>query len=323
VKQKITDFAKKLGFDLVGFSKPQIDEKNVKNFTGWIKNKCHGEMTYLSDPEKAKKRRDLSALFPDAKMVICLAMNYYQPQKPLQKDFGRVARYAFGRDYHKIIGRKLKELEKFIRELDQPVMVREPHHDIVKTLSYIDTGPILERALAEQAGIGVIGKNSCVITKEFGSWVFLAEIITNLDLADEREKPLVKGDFPACGSCTRCKDACPTGAIIAPGVIDARRCISYLTIEHKGKIPAELAKKITKTGRIFGCDICQEVCPHNLSRQKPTAHDEFKKPIADDQLELKKIREIKTDAEFLKLFAGSPLMRAKRRGLQRNARVGG
>lgn len=268
-------------------------------------------MTYLSDPEKAKKRRDLSAFFPDAKTVICLGMNYYRPQKPLQKGFGRVARYAFGRDYHKIIGKKLKELEKFIQTIDPDT----------KTLSYIDTGPILERALAVSAGLGVIGKNSCLITKEFGSWVFLAEIITNLDLAEGYEKPRLKGDFPACGSCTRCKDACPTRAIIAPGIIDARRCISYLTIEHKGSISPALARKLKKTRRIFGCDVCQEVCPHNISRQKPTTHKELTEPkIAGDQLELEKIRAIKTDEEFLHFFAGSPLMRAKRRGLLRNAK---
>lgn len=341
LRGKITYFAKRLGFDLVGFAKPHIAAKNAKIFTGWIRNKCHGKMTYLSDPEKTRKRKNLSEVFSGAKTVICLGMNYYRPQKPLSHGSGRVARYAYGRDYHKIIGKKLRKLEEFIRELGILRQAQDDTNDSkIATRSYVDTGPILERALAEQAGIGVIGKNSCLITKEFGSWVFLAEIITNLDLMDENKKTATQLSFLdnsgactsqsyvpytppvpflACGQCQRCIKACPTGAIIAPGVIDARKCISYLTIEHKGRISPALARKIRQTRRIFGCDICQEVCPHNISRQKPTTHKELTEPeIAGDQLELKKILAIKNAIEFLKLFAGSPLMRTKLKGLRNN-----
>lgn len=319
LRQLIVEQAKKLGFDLVGFTGAQIDEKHKKALKSWLKNRYEGRMAYMSESEKIAKRFDLEKILPGAKSVIVLAMNYYHEQKPLTAGFGRIARYAYGRDYHKIISEKLKILEDFIKKIGKEYL---PATEIL-TKAYVDTGPILERALAEQSGIGVIGKNSSLITKEFGSWVLLAEIITNIDLTDELGKRSPsKDNFSACGICTRCKKACPTGALIAPGIIDARRCISYLTIEHKGKIPKKLAKATAKTRRIFGCDICQEVCPHNISRQKPTNHKELTEPkIAGDQLELEKILNIKTDDAFLKLFAGSPLMRAKRKGLQRNANM--
>ena len=302
-REKIENYAKELGFDLVGFSPAKIQKQYLEAFEKWLKDGNEGEMKYM---QKIKERSDLTEILPGAKSVIVVAMNYYCEQSPLKKDHGRVARYAYGRDYHKIITRKLKELQKFIEE-------SEPES---KNRLYVDTGPILERAYAEQAGIGSVGKNSCLITKEFGSWVFLGEIITTLDFANA---PSSHTD--TCGTCTRCIDACPTGAIIAPGVIDSRLCISYLTIENKDEIPVSLAKQIAKTRRLYGCDICQEVCPHNC-RQKPHSHDELKTPkIAGDQLNLKKIAQLKTDDAFLKTFAGSPLMRAKRKGLQRNSSI--
>lgn len=304
----IEQYAKKLGFDLVGFSPIKIEPKYKKAYKSWLKNHYDGKMSYLRERAKIEKRFDLQKILPDAKTVIVLAMNYYRPQKSLQKGFGRVARYAFGRDYHKIIGKRLKELEKFIQNIGG------------ETKSYVDAGPVLERALAEQAGLGVVGKNSCLITDKFGSWVFLAEIITDLNLADKKPQKLgMRENFSACGQCQRCKNACPAGAIIAPGVIDARKCISYLTIENKGKIPKKFAKKIKAIKCIFGCDICQEVCPHNISRQRPAGCAELSIPkIAGDQIELSKILSIKNDTEFLKMFVGSPLMRTKLKGLQRN-----
>lgn len=317
LKNQIENFAKNLGFDLVGFTLPKIPNKNVKALKNWLKCGFEGDMDYMSEAKRARKRLNPSKILNGAKTVIVLGMNYYKVQSPLRKGCGRIARYAYGRDYHKIIGKKLRALEKFIAEIAAKNLPSKK----VFTKSYADTGPILERALAESAGLGVVGKNCCLITKDFGSWIFLAEIFTNLDLANRpsasAKTPFKqKGDFPSCGQCQRCKNACPTGAIIAPGIINARKCISYLTIETKRAIPEKLAKIISKSGRLFGCDICQEVCPHNISRQKPAAHAELMSPkIAGDQLNLKKLRAIKTDAEFLKLFAGSPLMRAKRRNL--------
>ena len=300
-RKLIEDYAKKLGFDLIGFSSAEISPKYKKIYKSWLKNHYDGKMLYMREREKVEKRFDLQKILSGAASVIVLAMNYYRPQKLLRKGFGRVARYAFGRDYHKIIGKKLKELEKFIQTLGG------------ETKSYVDAGPVLERAFAQQAGLGVVGKNSCLITGKFGSWVFLAEIITNLDLACKNKNGIKKlqlqnsqtdANFRICGQCQRCKLACPTGAIVSAGIIDARKCISYLTIENKGKTTKKFAEKIKATQRIFGCDICQEVCPHNISRQKPAACVELSTPkIAGDQIELSKNLSVKTDAEFLKMFA--------------------
>ncbi len=344
---------------MVGFSKAKIDGKYLREFKKWLKNGYEADMSYM---QKISERSDIDKILPDAKTVIVLGMNYYHEQPTLPHGSAHVARYAYGRDYHKVIGKKLKELEEFIsttppmqsRNLSKKSAradfcsqktAKESHIDLK---SYVDTGPILERAFAEQSGLGRIGKNGCLITEKFGSWVFLAEIITTIDLnlnknskaistsastsrwSDPSHKP-----FNICGNCTRCMTACPTGAIIAPGIIDSRLCISYLTIENRKKIPQRLAKIIKKTKRIFGCDICQEVCPHNIARRRraqkinsPPANnpqqnllDGLLTPIAGDSLSLKKTSAITTDAEFLKIFAGSSLMRAKRKGLQRNARI--
>jgi epoxyqueuosine reductase len=309
LKDLVTEFAIKQGFDLVKIAPAKIEGKYVEAFDEWLDKKYEASMEYM---QKSAPRRDIKSLLPRAKSVICLAMNYYHEQPELKKGHGKVARYAYGRDYHKIIKKKLQIIEKFICE-------QEPN---AETLSYVDTGPVLERAFAETAGLGFIGKNSCLITKEFGSWVFLAEIITTAEL--EPDEPILKKaqkSFAGCGACTSCIDRCPTSAIIAPGVIDASRCISFLTIENRDDIPAPLAKIIAKTRRLYGCDICQEVCPHN-AKATPTTHTELlDPPIAGDSLPLKKILAISSDDQYLKTFAGSPLMRAKRKGLQRNAKI--
>jgi epoxyqueuosine reductase len=300
---QIKSKAKELGFDLVAFSPAKMEEKYLATYESWLKEGHEADMAYM---QKIERRRDLTKTLPGAKTVIVLAMNYYRDQPPLAPGQGRVARYAYGRDYHKIIGKKLRELERWILEKSLEARAK----------SYVDTGPILERALAEQSGLGVIGKNGCLITREYGSWVFLSEIITTLDLTPDQPSPNYNAKS-VCANCTRCIDACPTGAIVAPGVVDSRLCISYLTIEHRDSIPPELAAKITETQRIYGCDICQEVCPHNSARQKPTAHGELTTPkIAGDQLSPTDIQ--KTDQDFLARFAGSPFMRIKKEGLSRN-----
>jgi epoxyqueuosine reductase len=305
LKEEIKIKGKELGFDLVAFSKAEIESKYLEAFEKWLGNGYEGAMAYM---QKLERRRDLKKILPGAQSVIVLAMNYYRDQPNLSPGAGRVARYAYGRDYHKIISKKLRKFEDWICE----------QFPEARTKAYVDTGPVLERALAQQSGIGVIGKNGCLITREYGSWVFLSEIITTLDLTADTPAPNYNAKT-VCGSCTRCIDACPTGAIVAPGLIDSRLCISYLTIENKGEIPPELAEKITETQRVYGCDICQEVCPHNSARQRNTAHGELTSPIiAGDELPLKEFNKIKDDEDFLNHFAGSPLMRAKRRGLTRN-----
>lgn len=310
---KIQNKSKEIGFDLIGFAKAKAGHSHVRAFKAWLNKDLNAGMKYM---EKSEQRENLELILPEAKTVISLAVNYYYNQNLPEDDQYLTARYAYGRDYHKIIGKWLKELGKFIEELIPEV----------KYKAYVDTGPILERSFAEKAGLGVIGKNSCLITSEFGSWVLLSEIILDKEIKPpEPETPaprdkLQKSDKPfnVCGACTRCIDACPTGAIIAPGVIDAKKCLSYLTIEHKGKIPAKYLKIIEKTKRAFGCDICQEVCPHNQKRQRIHTHPEFRQKIAGEFLSKKEISRLKTDEDFLEKFAGSPLMRPKRQGLQKN-----
>lgn len=372
LRQKISEFAKNLGFDLVGFSPAKIEKKYLKVFEEWLKNGNAASMEYM---RKIEQRRNMDKILPGAKSVIVLGMNYYHEQAPLKRGDGRIARYAYGRDYHKVIGKKLKELEKFIQKSTHSPTQHCTHN--VHTKSYVDTGPIMERALAEQAGLGRIGKNGCLITEKFGSWIFLSEIITTLELNFKNISPVTlsthspaisptlshfqsgnnstrnspnrwsspsQKPFNICGNCTRCITACPTGAIITPGIIDSRLCISYLTIENREKIPPRLAKIIKKTKRLFGCDICQEVCPHNRARSTQKIKDSLTTkpeqnllnglltPIVGDSLNIKKLlmkkstispnlSPLSSDAAFLKIFAGSPIMRAKRQGLQRNAKA--
>jgi len=313
MRGKITAHAKSLGFDLVGFTKARVNAASVKAFHSWLEKEYDAGLWYMGEEGRREKREDIQKVLPEAKTVIALAVNYYHKQEPLRPRTGRVAKYAYGRDYHNVIGKWQEKLKGFVRGLAEEAGVK----------AYVDTGPVLERSMAQQAGLGAIGKNSCLITKEFGSWVLLAEIITTLDLlpgeaaiAEDKENP-----FSMCGDCTKCMDACPTGAIVAPGVIDARRCISYLTIENKGEIPDEFKKIIKKSKRGFGCDICQEVCPHNQLKAKETKHQELLQPkIAGDVLDAEEILAM-GEEEFKERFAGSPLLRAKLTGLQRNMKV--
>lgn len=316
VKLKIQEKAHLLGFDLVGFSKAKTEAKHLRAYEEWLKNGNQGQMKYM---EKTLERKNLNKILSDATTVISLAVNYYHEQEGLKKGEGRIARYAYGRDYHKIIGKKLRKLCGFI---ETEFLHLAPGADSIKTKAYVDTGPVLDRAFAEQAGLGEIGKNSCLITQQFGSWVFLCEIITNLDIVNkEKTKFTKKSPFSVCGTCTRCIDACPTKAIISPGVIDARKCIAYQTIENKEKIPTSIQKAIKKHQTLFGCDICQEICPHNC-RAKSHNHQELNDPkIAGNSQNLAKVCAIRTDQQFLQTFAGSPLMRTKRKGLQRNAAI--
>jgi epoxyqueuosine reductase len=237
------------------------------------------------------------------KSVIVIGINYYREAPPTPKNHGAVARYAFGKDYHKVIKKILKELEKFIKTL----------HPETQTKICVDSAPLPEKYYAVQAGLGFIGKNNTLITKEFGSYVLLGEILTTLKLNYDKPIP------GTCGTCTRCLSACPTRALTNPYTMDARRCISYLTIENKTAIPKKFHTAINN--RIFGCDACQDVCPYNKSFANPTNHRSLKTKIAGSALPLKEILALRTDEQFTARFAGSPLMRAKRKRLQRNARI--
>jgi epoxyqueuosine reductase len=308
---EIKSRARAIGFDLVGITTAQSPQHS-RQFQDWLADKFHGEMAYME--RNAGKRIDPSKVLPDARSVVVVGMNYYadeptpSPSKGGEQqsgipsaggergvgDCGRIARYAAGmRDYHEVMGEKLKQLAEFIGG---------------DAKWYVDTGPILERDLAQRAGIGFIGKHTNLISRQLGNWIFIGEILTNLELpADEPKREY-------CGTCRRCIDACPTRAIVAPYRLDARLCISYLTIELKGSIPVELRPLIGD--RVFGCDDCLEVCPWNrFARESPVR--EFQRR------ELPALTEFLSwdEAKFNAFFAGTPICRIKRRGFLRNVCV--
>lgn len=297
----IKTFAKSIGIDLIGIAKADSDTTGEERLRNFIAQKRHGTMSYLED---YKKRTNPQILLPGAQSIIVIAVNYYRDPGELPAGHGKIARYAYGRDYHKVIKKLLKQLTAFI-------LGQMPD---AKCRICIDSAPILEKSYAEKAGIGFIGKNTTLITPEFGSFVLFGEILTTLRL--EYDKPVIG----TCGTCRRCLDACPTRAILAPGQLDARRCISYLTIENKEPIPDEFHKAMGHW--IFGCDICQEVCPYNKVYAKPIQLEALKQAkIAGSSLSLKEIINLHSDEVFIRRFAGSPLMRAKRKGLIRNAKI--
>jgi len=280
----------------------------------------HGEMKYLEarDETDKLKRASLSRVAPWARSVIVCAINYntahpYSTQAQKDATRGWISRYAWAReDYHDAVLRRLRKLEDDLRELSDT-------GDSLQLRSYVDTGPLIERVYAKYAGIGWIGKNTCIINQKLGSWLFLGVILTSLDAAklDSTENTLT-ADLPApdrCGTCTRCITACPTQAIVAPGELDARLCISYLTIEKRGEIPEELRGGMGR--HVFGCDICQDVCPWNrkapvTSAPEFEARDGLVNPALDWLAEMQ-------PEEFQVKFRKSPIRRAKLSGLRRNA----
>lgn len=304
----ISDYAKSIGIDLVGFTSVGVDPLAVENYKKFVSEKRHGEMQYLEDSEL---RFNADKILPGAKSVIVIGLNYFREQAPLPNGHGRIARYAFGRDYHKVIRSYLKKLERFIIQ----------NFPDTKTRICVDSAPLPEKYYAVKAGLGFIGKNTTLITKEFGSYVLLGEILTDLEFEDEKENgktELTEQKF-TCGTCARCIEACPLKALSEPYKMDAKKCISYLTIENKQEIPAELADKMGCG--IFGCDICQEVCPYNKTYAKKTNQKDFNKAIAGESIPLKEIEQIKDQKQFVARFAGSPLMRAGLKGMQKNIRA--
>jgi epoxyqueuosine reductase len=294
--------ALELGFDDCRFTCAAAPA-SAGQFQKWLAGKKHGEMAWLE--RNAPKRADPQKVLPGAKSVIALTVSYQT--KELSSTFhpqssGLIARYARIDDYHDVLGKRLKLLTEFVNQLGGAD---------TRSLWYVDTGPILERDFAQRAGLGFIGKHTNLISRKFGNWIFLSEVITTLEL--EPDAP----EKNRCGKCSRCITACPTNAITAPFQLDARKCISYLTIELKGTIPVELRPAIGN--RIFGCDDCLAACPWNRfaregSLMKSHARAELNSP---DLVELLKL----DDAGFKSRFAGSPILRTKRRGLLRNVCV--
>jgi epoxyqueuosine reductase len=304
--------AHRLGFDLVGIA-PATAPATVTQYRRWLEKGFHGEMAYLARAEAVAKRKDLARIQPGVRSVVTVAANYHTgplpPEASDDRSRGIVASYAWGDDYHDLLLARLGQLASSLPVAPEAHAKARPGYR-----AYVDTGPILERELAARAGLGFVGKNSNLIHPRLGSWLFLCELLLTVELP-RLEPPPARG---TCGRCTRCLEACPTGALVAPYVLDARRCISYLTIELKGPIPRELRPLVGN--RIFGCDICQEVCPWNRRFARPTAEPAFQprpEAIAPALLDLMAL----DDAGFRQRFRGSPVKRAKRRGLLRNTAV--
>jgi len=291
--------AKELGFDLIGFARAELLEKEVKNLKEWLNKGYHATMEYMN--RNIEKRFDVRNILPEAKSVISLAINYFVVDNYTNKNgTGKVSRYAWGKDYHLIMWEKLEILEDELKAIEPSFQSK----------FYVDTGPVMDKVWAVRSGVGWMGKHTNVISREIGSWFFLATMITNYEFEYNELIP----DY--CGTCRACIDACPTGAIVNEYVLDSNRCISFLTIENKGEIPEEFKDKFDNW--IFGCDICQDVCPWNKKFSKPTSEHEFNTK-ANKELEIDKILNM-TDEEFKERFQSSPISRAKLSGLKRNAK---
>jgi epoxyqueuosine reductase len=299
---RIKQAAQQLGFDLVGISPVQLPPHG-ESFAAWLRDGFAGELGYMSRTEAL--RQDPHELVPWAQSIISVGMNYFTPSARPDSAAGAagwISRYAWGDDYHDLIKARLERLLEFIRfHYGEPVEGR----------AFVDSAPVLERDFAGVAGLGWIGKNTHLISPKRGSWFFLGELFVDLPLAYDR--PI----RDRCGQCDLCLKACPTNAFVGPYILDARRCISYLTIELKGAMPRHLRPLVGN--HIFGCDICQEVCPYNVKAQA-TAEAAFgPRPglFAPQLIPLLSL----TDAEFRQRFRGSPILRAKRRGFLRNVAV--
>jgi epoxyqueuosine reductase len=304
--ESIKHEARSLGFAAVGIAAVSLESSNdrlLARLQEWLRRGFHGTMRWMArDPVR---RADPRIVLPGCRSIIAVGMNYDTGHRATEgKGYGRIARYAWGKDYHRILGDRLALLEAKLRELAPGAITR----------SYVDTGPIMEKAWAEEAGLGWIGKHSNLVSAEHGSWLVLGEILTTLDLPP---------DTPAtdlCGSCSLCIEACPTHAIAEPYVVDATRCISYLTIEFRGnreEIADDLAAPMGN--RIFGCDDCLDVCPFNL-RAEPTTDPAFHASAHTLAPRLDELAGLDERA-FAERFRYSPIRRATLRGLQRNVAI--
>jgi epoxyqueuosine reductase len=298
--------AKLLGFDAVGIAAIPFDSDTtglLNRLQTWLARRYHGTMDWMA--REPSRRSDPRRVLPGCRSIISVAMNYETGQRAKEgRGYGRVARYAWGKDYHDVLSRRLAQLEAKIHALAPEAVTR----------SYVDTGPIMEKAWAQEAGLGWIGKHSNLVSSEYGSWLLLGEILSTLELTpDEPATDL-------CGSCSLCIAACQTGAIAEPYVVDATRCISYLTIEFRGAhedIPSELSSRMGN--HIFGCDDCLDVCPFNL-RSEPTTEQAFAPSPTTIAPWLANLAAM-SEADFQSCFSDSPISRAKHRGFLRNVAI--
>jgi epoxyqueuosine reductase len=295
VKEK----ARSLGFDRVGIAAAVAGEE-TERLQAWLAMGYHADMAWMQSP----KRQDISLCLPGVKSVICVAINYYtNAEHSKDRDHAKISRYGWGRDYHRVLGKRLKALSMWLESLGNGITTRY----------YVDTGPIAEKAWAQRAGIGWIGKHSNLISRDYGSWLFLGEVLTNLEL--EIDRPHAQH----CGSCTRCIEACPTEAIVQPFVVDANRCIAYHTIENRAaQIPLPVAANLNNW--VAGCDICQDVCPWNQSFAQETAIADFHPYPHNIAPKLAELAEI-TEPGWSKNLTGSALRRIKPSQWRRNAQT--
>lgn len=302
-ERSLTEFVKveaaRLGFDLVGITTPE-PPPHLDTYQRWIAGDQHGSMAYLGTERAMRRRSDPQAILPECKSILVVGVNYL----PQQRGGSGVARYALGVDYHQLLVDRLGQL---VDRLESLVGAPVPNR------LYADTGPILERELAQRAGLGWIGKNTCLIHPEHGSYFLLAEALLGIELVAD---PPVTTDH--CGSCSLCIEACPTQCIQPDRTIDARSCISYLTIESKGPVPAALRPQLGEW--LFGCDVCQEVCPWNLRFAAPTDDPAFQPRPFLQRVEPATLLQL-TPETYREQLRNSPLKRAKRDGLLRNAAV--
>ncbi len=310
LKSALAEKAAELGFAACGVARADAAPATAGRLQAWLDSGCHGDMIWME--ETAARRGSPAGLWPEVRSVISLGMSYAPAGDPLalesSPDRGRISVYAQGADYHDVVKKALKALARWLIEAAK---AQEPGA-AADLKVFVDTAPVMEKPLAEAAGLGWQGKHTNLVSRSDGSWLFLGAIYTTLELEPD-ELHAVR-----CGSCTRCLDICPTDAFPAPFQLDARRCISYLTIEHKGPIPEEFREAIGN--RIYGCDDCLAVCPWNRFADAARAHraflprDELKAPALADLLQL-------DDPAFRKLFAGSPIKRIGRNRMVRNAAI--
>jgi epoxyqueuosine reductase len=290
-----------LGFAAVGIARATSLGTEAERLHEWLDRGYHASMRWMAS--RAEERVDPREVLRGARSIISVAVNYYTPEEHAgEPGAGKVSRYAWGDDYHDILAEQLRTLWSWI----------QGEFPGVEGTWYVDTGPVMEKAWAERAGIGWIGKHANLITRSHGSWVFLGEIITTLDL--EPDSPAVDH----CGTCTLCIEACPTQAIVQPYVVESQRCLSYLTIEHRGPIEGDVRDHFE--GWVFGCDICQDVCPWNKKFATPTDDDRFAPREGNLEPDLYEWGQMDS-AEFRRRFSGSPIKRAKHEGLRRNIQI--
>ena len=298
LKQFIRDTAINLGFSKIGAAPARRDYLAEKQFIYWLGKDYHATMRWME--QRSNERKNIRNYFPEAKSVISLALNYFTGTSPDSVDIGKISNYAWGDDYHNLIKSRLYQLLKEIKTVKPEI----------NGIVCVDTSPIMEKNWAQKAGIGWIGKHTNLITKDFGSWVFLGEILLNIEL--EYDSPF---NEDLCGTCTACLDACPTHAFPEPYVLDSSKCISYLTIEHRDNLPVEMEN--TLSGWIYGCDICQEVCPWNIKFKQISDEESFKPRNNLLERNLDEWSQLDTE-EFRSLFKNSAVKRTKYEGLKRN-----